>query len=39
VVIDCGKYFPDYGTQADPDLIAALTPVLGEDLRTVQDFY
>ena len=39
VVVDCGKYYPDYGTQVDSDLIAVLTPVLGGDLRTVQDFY
>lgn len=38
-VIDCGKYFPDYGTPVEQGFISAIEPVLGGGLRVIQDFH
>lgn len=39
IVVDCGKYFPDYGTNVDPCFISLIELALGDRLRVMQDFY
>jgi hypothetical protein len=39
IVVDCGKYFPDYGTSVEQGFISAIEAVLGGGLRVIQDFH